>query len=79
MVMWGDKLECHTIELNGVPDVLRAFVVQDVKFGDAAGGTERSIKVWYAWIILPEVLFFVGSTRMASLSTSIRTMMYCFL
>ena len=39
MVMWGDKLECHPIELDGVPKILIMFIVQDVKFGDAAGGT----------------------------------------
>ena len=40
MVMWGDKLECHLIELDGVPEILRALIVQDVKFGDATSGTE---------------------------------------
>ena len=42
MVMGGDKLECHSIELDGVPEILRAFVVQNVKFGDAASGMECS-------------------------------------
>ncbi len=40
MVMWEDKLECNPVELDGVPEILRAFIVQNVKFGDAVDGTE---------------------------------------
>ncbi len=40
MVMWGDRLECHLVAPDGVPEILRAFVVQNVKFRDAAGGTK---------------------------------------
>ena len=36
----------------------------------------RLISVWYAHIISPEVLFFIGSTKIASLSLSVRTIMY---
>jgi hypothetical protein len=36
MVMWGDKLECQTVESDGVHEILRAFIVQNVKFRDAA-------------------------------------------
>ncbi len=40
MIMRGNKLECHLVQVDSVLKVLRAFVVQDVKFGDNAGGPE---------------------------------------
>jgi hypothetical protein len=38
----------------------------------------QSIRSWYARIISPDVLFFMGSTNIASLSLSAITMTYWF-
>jgi hypothetical protein len=40
MIMQGGKLECHLIQVDSVLEVLRAFIVQDVEFGDNAGSPE---------------------------------------
>jgi hypothetical protein len=32
MIMWGNKLERHLVQVDSVLEVLRAFVVQDVEF-----------------------------------------------
>jgi hypothetical protein len=63
MIVWGNKLERHLILIDSVLEVLRAFVVKDVEFGRMPAVLSWSIKVWYALIILPVVLFFIGSTR----------------
>jgi hypothetical protein len=40
MIVQGNKLEHHLVQVDSVLEVLRAFVVQDVEFGDNAGGPE---------------------------------------
>ncbi len=47
-------------------------------FGKMLTVLRWSIRVWYAWIILPTVLFFMSSTRILLLLTLLRTIMDWF-
>ena len=40
MIVRGNKLECHLIQVESVLEAMRVFVVQDVEFGENAGGSE---------------------------------------
>ncbi len=40
MIVWGNKLDRHLVQIYGVLKIFRAFIVQDVEFGDNAGGSE---------------------------------------
>jgi hypothetical protein len=40
MIVWENNLKRHLIQVDGVLEVLRAFIVQDVEFGDYAGSPE---------------------------------------
>ncbi len=40
MIVQGNRLECHLVQVDSVLDILRAFVVQDVEFGDNTGSPE---------------------------------------
>jgi hypothetical protein len=66
MIVRGNKLEHHFVQVDGDLEILRAFVVQDVEFGDNAGGPESVNQ--YALIILLAVLFFIGLMGIALLS-----------
>ena len=40
MIVRGNKLEHHLVQVDGVFEVLSAFIVQDMELGDNAGGPE---------------------------------------
>jgi hypothetical protein len=79
MIVWGNKLELYFVQVDGVLEILRAFVVLYVEFGHNAGGPELVNQVWYALIILPPVMFLIGSMRIALLLILVKTMMYWLL
>jgi hypothetical protein len=48
--MGGNKLECNFVQVDDVLEILSAFVVQNVQFGDNPSGSgpelSWSIRVW---------------------------------